>query len=286
MYVFFSTIVEETETPRTNKKVKQSVVVSHHESLVSSEEVVSSTTTVVTSTARKVNKRQTPQQPISPVKKPPRIGTPSTKKSKEITQNEENMLLETSIESISTNSTTNGSPLMNFAYKEYKEAGEYWNKYPKTDYTYSELSEYRREIAPGQVGMPNMSRKSLELHHDRVVTMIHKRPEEESFIRKRYQSSMAPRKALVTSLQYDSGDELDYNHFQKKTVMSSSLVQHRETVVRRVWTFITTIFSTVFYYPVAMFKSANEEYDESFYKTRTSYEQGKFRMKLIFLVRY
>ena len=23
------------------------------------------------------------------------------------------------------------------AYKEYKDAGEYWNKYPKTDYTYS-----------------------------------------------------------------------------------------------------------------------------------------------------
>ncbi|XP_013169305.1 PREDICTED: uncharacterized protein LOC106119018 [Papilio xuthus] len=43
----------------------------------------------------------------------------------------------------------------------YKMAGEYWNKYPKTDYTYSPLSRDRVELAPGQVAMPNMSRKSL-----------------------------------------------------------------------------------------------------------------------------
>lgn len=272
--------MEEIEVPRTSKKVKQTVV--SHESLVSSEEIVSSTTTVVvTSTARKANRRQ--QQSTSPVsvakKQSKSSGTAaSTRKSKEISQNEENMLLETSIEAIRQNqsASTNGSPLMNFAYKEYKEAGEYWNKYPKTDYTYSELSHHRREIAPGQVGMPNMSRKSLELHHDRVVTMIQNRPEEASFIRERYQSSAAPRKALVTSLQYDSGDELDYHHFQKKTVMSSSLVQHRETIIRRVWTLITTVISTIFYYPVAVFKRSRASYDESLYKTRVSYEHGKF----------
>ncbi|KAJ0177062.1 hypothetical protein K1T71_007071 [Dendrolimus kikuchii] len=43
----------------------------------------------------------------------------------------------------------------------YKMAGEYWNKYPKTDYTYSRLSKDRVELAPGQVAMPNMSRRSL-----------------------------------------------------------------------------------------------------------------------------
>lgn len=35
------------------------------------------------------------------------------------------------------------------------------SKYPKTDYTYSPLSRDRVELAPGQVAMPNMSRKSL-----------------------------------------------------------------------------------------------------------------------------
>ncbi|XP_049869019.1 klaroid protein-like [Pectinophora gossypiella] len=45
--------------------------------------------------------------------------------------------------------------------KLYRMAGEYWNKYPKTDYTYSPLSKDRVELAPGQVAVPNMSRRSL-----------------------------------------------------------------------------------------------------------------------------
>lgn len=51
---------------------------------------------------------------------------------------------------------------------EYKESGEYWNKTPKTDYTYSELSPHRREISNGVVAMPNMSRKSLSKFQYRV----------------------------------------------------------------------------------------------------------------------
>ncbi|XP_048483019.1 klaroid protein isoform X1 [Plutella xylostella] len=46
-------------------------------------------------------------------------------------------------------------------YRLYKMAGEYWNKYPKTDYTYSPLSRDRVELAPGQIAVPNMSRRSL-----------------------------------------------------------------------------------------------------------------------------
>ncbi|KAI8435721.1 hypothetical protein MSG28_003965 [Choristoneura fumiferana] len=46
-------------------------------------------------------------------------------------------------------------------YRLYKLAGEYWNKYPKTDYTYSPLSKDRVELAPGQIAVPNMSRRSL-----------------------------------------------------------------------------------------------------------------------------
>ncbi|KAK5641345.1 hypothetical protein RI129_009892 [Pyrocoelia pectoralis] len=43
----------------------------------------------------------------------------------------------------------------------YRAAGDYWNKYPKTDYTYSLYSKDRTEIAPGVLAMPNMSRRSL-----------------------------------------------------------------------------------------------------------------------------
>ncbi|KAB0796199.1 hypothetical protein PPYR_10260 [Photinus pyralis] len=43
----------------------------------------------------------------------------------------------------------------------YRAAGDYWNKYPKTDYTYSLHSKDRTELAPGVLAMPNMSRRSL-----------------------------------------------------------------------------------------------------------------------------
>ncbi|XP_043496767.1 uncharacterized protein LOC122520650 [Polistes fuscatus] len=47
------------------------------------------------------------------------------------------------------------------AYEIYKQAGEWWNKFPKTDYTYSQKSQCRYEIAPGILAMPNMSRCSI-----------------------------------------------------------------------------------------------------------------------------
>ncbi|XP_015606982.1 uncharacterized protein LOC107273372 isoform X2 [Cephus cinctus] len=47
------------------------------------------------------------------------------------------------------------------AYEIYKQAGEWWNVFPKTDYTYSQKSTCRYEIAPGVLAMPNMSRRSI-----------------------------------------------------------------------------------------------------------------------------
>ncbi|XP_024891572.1 uncharacterized protein LOC112467264 isoform X1 [Temnothorax curvispinosus] len=47
------------------------------------------------------------------------------------------------------------------AYEIYKQAGEWWNVFPKTDYTYSPASQCRYEIAPGILAMPNMSRRSI-----------------------------------------------------------------------------------------------------------------------------
>lgn len=47
------------------------------------------------------------------------------------------------------------------AYRIYKKAGDWWNKFPKTDYTYSRVSPHRKELAPGVIAMPNMSRRSL-----------------------------------------------------------------------------------------------------------------------------
>ncbi|XP_076246899.1 uncharacterized protein LOC143186917 isoform X2 [Calliopsis andreniformis] len=47
------------------------------------------------------------------------------------------------------------------AHEIYKQAGDWWNVFPKTDYTYSEKSQCRYEIAPGVLAMPNMSRRSI-----------------------------------------------------------------------------------------------------------------------------
>ncbi|KAJ1527031.1 hypothetical protein ONE63_008575 [Megalurothrips usitatus] len=43
----------------------------------------------------------------------------------------------------------------------YKTSGEWWNVFPKTDYSYSPLSSFHREISPGVMTLPNMSRPGL-----------------------------------------------------------------------------------------------------------------------------
>ncbi|KAH8394676.1 hypothetical protein KR222_001666 [Zaprionus bogoriensis] len=101
------------------------------------------------------------------------------------------------------------------AYIEYRDAGEYWNKTPKTDYTYSELSPHRRQLAPGIVAMPNMSRRSLGNHDERVEFMVNQNPAQEEFIRRRYQSH------YQSNLNYDSADEVDITHFGQKQEQSS-----------------------------------------------------------------
>ncbi|XP_017868320.1 PREDICTED: uncharacterized protein LOC108617139 isoform X2 [Drosophila arizonae] len=125
------------------------------------------------------------------------------------------------------------------AYIEYKNAGEYWNKTPKTDYTYSELSPHRRQLAPGIVAMPNMSRRSLEHHDQRVNYMVNRDPAQEEFIRRRYQAN-------YTHLNYDSADEVDDTQFDKQ-VQSWWLLRIITTIVSSissVWTSIANISET------------------------------------------
>ncbi|KRF98560.1 uncharacterized protein Dwil_GK22144, isoform B [Drosophila willistoni] len=127
------------------------------------------------------------------------------------------------------------------AYIEYRDAGEYWNKTPKTDYTYSELSPHRRHLAPGIVAMPNMSRRSLENHNDRVNFMVQQNPAQEEFIRRRYQSK------YTQNVNYDSADELDATQFgqlQKQSWWFLRLIQVVITTVTTTWSRITNISQT------------------------------------------
>uniref|UniRef100_A0A182TSF0 Uncharacterized protein n=1 Tax=Anopheles melas TaxID=34690 RepID=A0A182TSF0_9DIPT len=159
------------------------------------------------------------------------------------------------------------------AYKEYLEAGEYWNKYPKTDYTYSELSPHRREVAPGLVAMPNMSRPSLNKHAERVQTMIQRNPEQEAFIRERYTSA---RSRLVRSNPYDSHDETD-----ELMQSSQSIGVHRQqrvtieqrSIVSRFFLSIVTFFFTCVDSVRNVFRRQDEQ---QMYYTRIEDERGFF----------
>ncbi|KAH1016668.1 hypothetical protein HUJ04_007852 [Dendroctonus ponderosae] len=73
--------------------------------------------------------------------------------SRTIKQNEQNQLVEDA------RSFANESDMP--ALELYRKSGRYWDVYPKTDWTYSQYSKDRVEIAPGVVAMPNMSRKTI-----------------------------------------------------------------------------------------------------------------------------
>lgn len=148
-------------------------------------------------------------------------------------------------------SITNGANLEDHAaFKEYKEAGEYWNKFPKTDYTYSKLSRDRREIKPGVVAMPNMSRRSLEHHHERVNLMIRRDPAQESFFRSRYEALNSLRKRAVDSY-YDSQDETDYSFDQNG---SRGSAHESCSFLRQCIIVIMTFYSSVVYRTTNVFR--------------------------------
>ncbi|XP_075169777.1 sad1 and UNC84 domain-containing protein klaroid isoform X2 [Haematobia irritans] len=130
------------------------------------------------------------------------------------------------------------------AYLEYKKAGEYWKTTPKTDYTYSELSPHRRELAPGIVAMPNMSRKSLENHHERINYMIERDPAQEEYIRRRYESSKyTQNRRAAENLAYESGDEVDYT-YRRSANLYNGQHQNESWFMRFITTIVTTITST------------------------------------------
>ncbi|XP_054736966.1 klaroid protein isoform X1 [Anastrepha obliqua] len=139
---------------------------------------------------------------------------------------------------------SNGDLSDHIAYQEYKRAGEYWNTTPKTDYTYSEHSSFRRELAPGIVAMPNMSRYGLKNHSDRINYMIERDPTQEEFIRRRYESSRyAQNRKATEKLTYDSGDELDYQlDSYRKRQYNRYLLENQESWYMRI---ITTIITTI-----------------------------------------
>lgn len=255
------------------------------QAIAASEQTVTKTTTVITSKTVKassgellLNEKQHQSQTVSK--------SVAATRSREANQNESNLLLEqnaklkTSTPRInkeaykdvssnnssfnSSGSITNGVNLEDHvAYKEYKEAGEYWNKFPKTDYTYSKLSQQRREIKPGVIAMPNMSRRSLEHHQSRVADMIRRDPAQESFFRSRYEALTTLRKRHAVDSYYDSQDETDISFGLNGSRQYSA---DSRSFFRRLITVITTFFSSIYYRTTSIFR--REQTSSSIYYAR------------------
>ena len=223
------------DAPIESPKIAQKVVVSSTTTVTEmvtkttngSEEASSTTTTTKTATNGDES-----QSIFNNIFNAIKTSTPilSNKRSKRVTQN------------VSSSGPVNDAD--HPAYKEYREAGEYWNKFPKTDYTYSELSPHRRELSNGMVAMPNMSRKSLDKYNARVESMIHNNPLDETYIRRKFfsntNSSFQKRSA---DLQYDSTDEVDVSDFRK---MLQERRKQNTNVVTRFFVTVMSFFSSSF----------------------------------------
>lgn len=170
------------------------------------------------------------------------------------------------------------------AYKEYKEAGEYWNKFPKTDYTYSELSPFRRELAPGMIAMPNMSRPGLTKHAERISVMIERNPTQESYIRQRYaaskySSSGVAGGSFARADPYDSGEEtLDLSQlsrasqsYRSKRSASHVQVDEHRSFVSRFFLSIVNLFYSATHSVSRVFNQS----EHNLYYTRIEDERGE-----------
>lgn len=221
-----SLVAEVSESEKSSKNL-QSLITDVKESAVSSSTKIKSIT-IVTSAVQQISEVEESVEQASST-----IETPQMTKSNEVQDVPENLsIFNTVFNAIKTstpilsNKRTKRAPQevtsmgidvnQHPAYKEYKEAGEYWNRYPKTDYTYSELSPHRRDLGAGIVAMPNMSRRSLDKYQIRVETMIQNNPAEENKMRRKFLTSNAFFQKRSAELQYDSADEVDISELRHK----------------------------------------------------------------------
>lgn len=129
--------------------------------------------------------------------------------------------------------------------------------YPKTDWTYSQHSKDRVELAPGVVAMPNMSRKTIHSVHESEGSLsqtdfAHKETNTESTLAESYSNSNAQSdyKSRYTDLYsaqpkqlFNNNYDSDYEIYEKRTYTVSRWRRFTRSVTR----IFTSIF-TVFYY--------------------------------------
>lgn len=128
------------------------------------------------------------------------------------------------------------------------------------------------------VAMPNMSRRSLEKHHDRVNLMAKANPEFESYIRKRYETRQftAQNRAKFDAMydSQDSQDEVDvvggYDTNRRSFTSTTTSIFKRIIIVR--W--ITTL--VVWLYESSSSAFSGQQRATNIYSSQVRDERGRF----------
>ncbi|KAL6264084.1 hypothetical protein P5V15_004163 [Pogonomyrmex californicus] len=111
------------------------------------------------------------------------------------------------------------------AYEIYKQAGEWWNVFPKTDYTYSPTSQCRYEIAPGILAMPNMSRQPIHAYDENTISQISRNLSQAS--RRTTESGISDTDTAdlkdTASLIHSSEDNNDMSHARTNSTRRATL---------------------------------------------------------------
>ncbi|XP_049775244.1 klaroid protein-like [Schistocerca cancellata] len=147
------------------------------------------------------------------------------------------------------------------AYDIYKSVEDYWEVFPKTDYTYSRSSTDRKEISPGVINPPNMSRRSLHPRTIPSVSDLRRKSPTKLHIMKRevvkndaasryftetksdgYVSEKLKRWSAIDS----DVDEVD-EKFSAHKASTSASAEKKSVIVTKlitIWTYITTILTS------------------------------------------
>ncbi|XP_025837086.1 SUN domain-containing protein 2 [Agrilus planipennis] len=166
-----------------------------------------------------------------------------------VDQNVQNQLIEEARKRRSASNSSSASHIS--ALDVYRAAGEYWNKYPKTDWTYSRSSKDRIEIAPGVIAMPNMSRRSIHSNDSNSDYLSDKQTntsfsleetvDEGNGYRRKYYSDNYSSKIKPRTLFSRSN-----NNNNNQYVSSRSSATTHKNVFYRFSSVFTSIFFTIF----------------------------------------
>nr|CAI5820565.1 unnamed protein product [Callosobruchus analis] len=159
---------------------------------------------------------------------------------KTISQNEKNQIIEDAKAAANGNSGVSALDL-------YKKSGRYWDIYPKTDWTYSQHSKDRVELAPGVVAMPNMSRKTIHsVHESDMGSYVNKQTNTEAYMKSSAYSTLSDaafyghKPRVLFNNNYS-----DEYRYQEKSIWYSYWSRIRRTVSK-----VFTL--TIFYYVLSV----------------------------------